>query len=143
MTDYKFSVTLFISHPVIKGEEISSALKLDPVHCNNVGEIKKTKKGILVSEKNYGTKWSYYPHGKERLCADDITLEDYLVKLNNQLSIHSEYFSKIVQTGGYIEYFIGWFGGDYSMIVSLEPNLLKTTANLNIAIGLDVYPKEE
>ncbi len=52
---------------------------------------------------------------------------------------HKDYFSKLVTTGGYIEYFVGWFEGDHNLMATLSPELLRSTGELHIAIGIDAY----
>lgn len=141
MTDYTYCVTLSITHPSIMPEEITAALNIEPTHSNKIGEQRTTSKGKLLEGKCTENLWRFTPHEKIRLSADDIFLEDYLLSLNQEYGIHKKYFSHLVETGGYIEYFIGWFEGDHNLVATFSPKLLKSTSELNIAIGLDAYPK--
>ena len=65
-------------------------------------------------------------------------LEDYLESLNRKLTRHKDYIAELVTSGGHIEYFVGWFGKS-NVMATLSPRLMAETANLGIAIGLDIY----
>lgn len=139
MSDYTFCVSLSITHPSISPDEITAALNVEPSHSHKKGEQRYTTKGRLLEGKNKENFWRLTLHKEDRLSASNIRLEDYLLSLNKEYATHSDYFSNIVATGGYIEYFVGWFEGGHNLMATLSPELLISTGELNIAIGLDAY----
>ena len=139
MSDYTYCVSLSITHPSVTPDEITAALKIEPSSCHIKGEQRLTPKGKPLEGENQENFWRFTPHEGDRLSASDIYLEDYLISLNNEYAVHRDYFSKLVTTGGYIEYFIGWFEGDHNLMATLSPELLRSTGELSIAIGIDAY----
>jgi hypothetical protein len=139
MSDYTFCVSLSITHPSITPDEITAALNITPSDSFKLGDQRIGPKGKVLPGKNKRNFWRVTPHSDRRLSAKDILLEDYLLSLNNEYVNHKEYFSKLVATGGYIEYFIGWFNGEYNLMATLPPELLRATGELHIAIGIDAY----
>lgn len=141
MDDYTFCVSLSITHPSITPAEITEELKIKPSSFQVKGDQRITPKGKTVETKYEENMWRHDPDEGRRLSASDTYLEDYLLSLNNKFAEHKSYFSQLVATGGYIEYFIGWFEGDYNLMATLSPELLISTGQLNIAIGIDAYSK--
>jgi hypothetical protein len=139
MTDYTYCVSLSITHPTITPDEITKAINIEPSCTAKFGEQRKSAQGKALDGKNRENYWRFTPHTENRLSGDDIQLEDYLDLLNKQFAPHQEYFNSLVKSGGYIEYFIGWFEGDHNLITTFSPSLLKSTAELSIAIGIDAY----
>jgi len=142
MADYEFCVSLRINHPNIDPAEVTKKLKLEPFITRKVNEPRVTPKGDPLEGLNEESFWAAKLHDSKRISSAEICLEDYLLELNEQLNPHAAYFKELVSSGGYIEYFVGWFGG--SMIgATLEPELLLSTGALNISIGLDIYGGED
>jgi len=144
MPDYKFCVSLSITHPSYNAEEISKALGLSPTMARNVGEPRVSKNGSLLGGTNKETFWKVNLHSENKIHSDQELMESFISRENKKLEVHKQYFGELIESGGYIEYFIGWFSeGSINMNVTLEPKLLKETADLNITIGLAAYPYEE
>jgi len=142
VSDYTYSVSIVIRHPTADPEEISCELGLLPTKSLKVGSKKYSPNGKVylgVSEQTY---WRCNLHSEHRARAEDGFLEDYLASLNSKLAKSKPFFKLLVDSGGYIEYFIGVFGGEYAIMATLSPSLLKQTAELNIAIGFDIYANE-
>jgi len=139
MSDYTYCVSLSITHPSITPDEITAALKIEPSRFHIKGEQRFTPKGKPLEGKYQENFWRFTPHEEYRVSASDIYLEDYLLSLNKEYASHKDYFSKLVTTGGYIEYCVGWLEGDHNLMATLSPELLRSTGELHIAIGIDAY----
>ena len=142
MSDYRFCVSLHVSHPTLDLEELTQILGLKPSKVWKLGEPRVTPKGTPLEGVYKYNLWSAPLHEQKRILSTEIYLEDYLEKLNQQFSPHKKRLGEIVNSGGYIEYFIGWFS-EGNIGATLNPALLKSTAELNISIGLDIYAYEE
>jgi len=142
MSDYRFCVSLRITHPNMDPEVITKKLQIDPFRIWKYGEQRISPKGSLLEGVNKESFWAAKMHSEKRLLSTDIYIEEYLVKLNKKLSPFSQYFSDIVKSGGYVEYFIGWFSAD-NVGVTFDTALMNQTADLNISIGIDAYICEE
>ena len=141
MPDYQFCVSLSITHPTVNPNEITGILDIKPSKIQTVGEPRISYKGESLEGLNKESFWRADLHQEKRLHSNDIYLEDFLAKQNEKIKIHKEYLNSLVESGGYIEYFIGWFSeGTINMSATFTPDLLQSTADLNISIGLDVYP---
>jgi len=139
MNEYEFSVSLRVMHPKIDPEEITRALGVNPSRKWKIGVPRNTPKGTILPGINKETYWSARLHGGARLHSVDISLEDFIAETNHRLRSYEEYFGELSNGGGHIEYFIGWYGLS-NIGATFKPSVLKRTAELNIAIALDVYP---
>jgi hypothetical protein len=142
MTDYRFCISLRITHPSIDPAEISNALGFEAFRSWKVGQNRTAPNGKPLEGKSKESFWAGKLHEQKRLYSNETCIEDYISLQNKKLMSHSLYFKNLVDTGGYVEYFVGWFSAD-NVGLTLEPKLMKETASLNIAIGLDVYVSEE
>lgn len=142
MSDYRFCVSLHVSHPDMVLDEFTDLLGLRPFRVWRRGEPRASPRGTPLEGIYKYNSWAAKTHEEEHLFSTDISLEDYIAQLNRQLLPHKDKFAEVVGDGGYIEYFIGWFSeGNIGAI--LKPQLMREAAELNIAIGLDVYAYEE
>jgi len=139
VADYTYSVSIVIRHPSITADEISKDLGLQPTKSINVGSKKYSPNGEVYLGISEDTYWRCNLHSDQRARAEEMYLEDFLVNQNAKLEKSKSFLNKLVESGGYIEYFIGVFGGEYAIMATLSPSLLKQTAELNIAIGFDIY----
>ena len=140
MPDYKYSVSLSISHPSIDPDSISRKFGITPIREHRLGGVRKTHTGEILEGNYESSFWRARLHESERLASTDILLEDFLAEQNARFAPHKEYFRQLVESGGYVEYFIGWFEeGTGNISASFSSELLSKTSALKIAIGLDVY----
>ena len=143
MPDYKFCVSLNISHPKMEVKTISEQLSLQPETSHDVGDLRVTKHGRLLGGSYEEMYWSFDLCEGKRLDADDILFEEFIVQKNTELEKHQALFNEIRSTGGAIDYFVGWFSVDsINMNIYLEPQLLKSIADLDISITLCAYPED-
>ncbi len=143
MPDYKFCVSLNISHPKMEVETISENLSLQPEASHDVGDLRITKHGRLLGGSYEEMYWSFDLCEGRRIDADEILFEDFIAIKNNEFNKHKALFNDIRATGGTIEYFVGWFSVDsINMNIFLDPPILKSTADLDISIVLCAYPED-
>jgi len=139
--DYKFCVSLHISHPEINTKTISKELNLTPHKTHDIGEPRITPKGKRLNGNYENTFWSLDLCDGKRLDAEEILFEDFISVQNNKLKRYRGFFEKLRKSGGTVDYFIGWFSVDrINMNIYLEPSVLKSTAELNISLVLCAYP---
>jgi len=142
MSDYRYSVTLRVTHPNIDPDKITGELGIEPFRKWKVGENRATPVGTLLEGINKESYWAANMQSEKKLLSTEVYMEDYLVKLNNELKRHKSYFAELIDSGGCIEYFIGWFSAD-NVGLTLSRELMKQTAELGIEIGLCAYVGEE
>lgn len=99
-------------------------------------------KGTPLSGVSKESFWAAKLHKERKLRSEDIQLEDYLLSACSRLAHLADFFEEIVDTGGYVEFFVGWFG-PIMFGATFEPTLMRQAAELNVAIGLDVYTGEK
>ncbi len=142
MPDYKFSVSLQISHPQVDAKTISDTLSLSPTNSHDTGDLRVTKNGRLLGGSYEDMFWNLDLCDGKRIDAEDVLFEEFIAQKNAKLEKHKDFFNKLRATGGVIEYFVGWFSVDsINMSIYLEPPLLKNTADLGISIVLCAYPE--
>lgn len=128
-----FKMTLRVSHPSIDPQAITAELSLAPTNSYKNGESRSTPKGNPLSG-NYNH--SFWAHELvTEGCAD---ISDAINKANEKIGLHREFMANIVEGGGSIQYFVGWFiDGSSGEILSWK--LLKDCSDLNVDIYFDVY----
>jgi hypothetical protein len=138
--DYKFCVSLNISHPNMEVNDISEQLSLQPTSSHDVGDLRVTKRGRLLGGSYEDMRWSLDLCDGNKLDAEDVLFEDYISSKNESFERNKSFFNEIRSSGGTIEYFVGWFSVDSTnMNIYLEPSLLKSTSELAISIVLCAY----
>lgn len=143
MPDYTFCVSLKISHPEIEPEDISKELNLKPHIAHKLGEPRITPNGRRLKGNYESMFWTFDFCNGERLDAEDILFEEFIAARNSELAKHKSFFESLRESGGTIEYFVGWFSVDsINMNIYLDPPVLKSTADLSISIVLCAYPSE-
>ncbi|MCB5228423.1 DUF4279 domain-containing protein [Alishewanella sp. 16-MA] len=141
MPDYKFCVSLNISHPEIEADIISEELNITPHITHKIGEPRITPNGRRLSGSYENTFWSYDFCNGKRVDAEEILFEDFIASKNSELAKHKCFFEKLRETGGAVDYFVGWFSVDsINMNIYLEPAVLYSTADLSISLVLCAYP---
>ncbi len=141
MPDYKFCVSLKISHPEMEPENISKELNLIPHIANKVGEPRITPNGRRLKANYESMFWTFDFCSGKGLDAEDVLFEEFIAARNNELAKHRSFFESLKETGGTVEYFVGWFSVDsINMNIYLDPPVLQSTADLGISIVLCAYP---
>ena len=142
MSSYEYCVSLRVTHPDIDPNKITKALGIKPFRSWRAGEPRVSPKGTPLEGVSKESFWAAHTHKEKRLLSENIYLEDYISQFNKRLQPYASFFEELVNSGGYIEYFVGWFS-ENNVGATFEPSLMKETSALNIAIGLDVYVSEE
>ncbi|WP_139058350.1 hypothetical protein [Shewanella sp. HN-41] len=143
MPDYKFCVSLNISHPSMEVQTISEQLSLQPTSSHDVGDLRVTKHGRQLGGTYEDMRWSLDLCNGNKFDAETVLFEDFISSKNAEFKRHKSFFNHIRSSGGTIEYFVGWFSVDsINMTIYLEPSLLKSTADLDISIVLCAYPED-
>ena len=123
-----------LTHPNMASEDISAALGMKPRFSWTAGEPRRRPDGVELPGTNDKTYWCC------PLAVDpSSSLVDALRASISNLQNCKPFLQTFVETGGEIEYFIGWFttatsGGD-----TLDWELLRQLADLKISLSLDVY----
>lgn len=143
MPDYKFCVSLDISHPSMEVQTVSEQLSIQPTSSHDVGDLRITKHGRLLGGAYEDMRWSLDLCEGNKIDAETMLFEDFIALKNAELKIHRSFFNTIRSSGGTIEYFVGWFSeNSINMNIYLDPPLLKNTADLDISIVLCAYPED-
>lgn len=135
-TNFAYEVSLRIAHPSIDPEEVTSTLSIAPTHACKAGSGRTTLKGSPLPGVNRETFWRY------RICrkakGEAGTLPETLAAMNQALSSKREFLRTLRESGGRVEYFIGWFT-DFNSGEVLDWRVLQQCGDLGIDLALDVY----
>jgi len=131
----EFRISLRITHPKMPSDEITKSLELAPIFSYTAGDKKLTPKGTEIPGRR---KESYWCHDVPA-SADDI--ESNIADCNAILANRRDVLLRIVDSGGRVEYFVGWFSSDNSGFV-LRHELLRQLADLRIDLSFDLYTTE-
>ncbi|MEE7545860.1 DUF4279 domain-containing protein [Xanthomonas sp. Kuri4-1] len=130
----RYRISLRITHPSIRGDEINAELGLTPKISYTVGDRRLTPKGHELPGIRKESFWCY------ELASHDEPFEIAISNFSKELAKHKSFLDRLSATGGRLEYFIGWFSFENSGSV-LEEGLLKLLADLKINLAFDIYPE--
>jgi len=137
MSDYTYSVSLRVSHPLTPLTEITAALGMQPRRAWSVGAPRQTAKGEALEGVRKETYWTTR---LEDGSSADRDLSDTIAAILDRLEAHRDYLWDLARTGGRSELFIGWFFDDGNSGDVLGHELLGRLANFKLDLSFDVYP---
>ena len=129
-SEFEYELSLRVWHPSLTPEQISEELALVSHAGWAAGTPRKLVGGATGSQPM--TYWS------ARLDAETASLADALQRACGMLRPHKRFLDEILDTGGRLEFFVGWFSGSNSGEV-FPRLLLGEIAELGIDLALDVY----
>jgi len=131
----KVVISIRINHPSWPVDKITSLMKCAPEIGRSVGEERRTPTGIKLDGKNPETHWI------KSLDYEGDSLPRAIEKAILEFGSQSTAGREIRESGGNVEFFIGWFfkknGGDI-----LPAELLGRLAGLGIDLSFDIYGPE-
>jgi hypothetical protein len=132
--DFRYSVSLHVSHPDIDPDLISQELGLQPTHrptCR--GEAKTAPNG---TPRDGYWEFSHWSHRFE--IVQDGELVTFLQHLAATLEPHREFLRGLEEDGGVVEFFVGIFT-DTNCDQILPFDLMGKLADLRVNLRLDLY----
>jgi hypothetical protein len=105
----RFDVELFIVHPNLDADEISTALGLEPQVVHRVGERQTTRSGQRLERLNRDTRWRY----SVRYEVEDQWFAAKVTELVDRLMPHGEFFRKLRSSGGTASIIVQFLGDGY------------------------------
>jgi len=128
----------------MKSSHISKVLSVQPEMWHDVGTERVTKNGRKLGGTYEESLVSIDLCKGKKINAEDILFEEFIANQNKEFSKHSDFFTKVCETGGTLEYFVGWFSeGSINMNIFLDASLMKATSELGVSIVLCAYPEDE
>ncbi len=140
MADYRYSISLRASHPTMHLDAVSDALGIKPWVLWKVGEPRRTPKGTALTGVYETGFWTC------RLVDGSSIEQDLPSAISVALDMvapGSSLFATIAQTGGRVEFFIGWFFDHGNSGDVLDHNLLGRLTKMSIDLSFDVYGEAE
>src|ERR1700690_2302356 len=134
MHQYRYKLSLRITHPDLEPQAISSTLGLVPEFSNKAGDLRKTPKGVALDGKYPNSYWCH-----EFTKQDGTSLSEYLLDTAKALDQHKSFFTHIADTGGKIEFFVGMFMDGPNIGETIACDILEQLNSLHIALSLDIY----
>jgi hypothetical protein len=115
-------------------EDISEALGMEPRFSWTAGQVRLGADGREIGGVNEKTYWSC-----RIAVAPCANLVDALGASLSELESRKRFLRTFVETGGEVEFFIGWFTKATSGGEMFDWELLKRLADLRIGLSFDVY----
>ena len=130
----RVDVELFIVHPTITPAEITSALGLEGIYTQCVGDQRKTPKGTVLQGKYRETRWrhSIEYELREQWFADKVAL------LVDSLVPHREFLHHLRATGGRLSIIVQFFADGYLGDDVTSDTLAKMT-DLQLDFGIECF----
>ena len=139
MQRYSYIIDLRIWHPSIKPDEITRALCIQPNHCSEAGQPRKTPKGTLLDGFYRESYWSADPLDRGEYSSTDDLAEDALTEVLQVLEPHKAFIQKLRSEDARVLVQVSSFSGrNYAF--EFPPDLLGRFAALGVSLAHDVYP---
>ena len=138
-SSFKYEAALRITHPKIDPDEITKRLKINPTLSHRAGDSRCTPKGSPLPGLNKEMFWMHVI--EENASNHSNSLLSLLADMNQRIVFAQAYLREIEETGGRIEYFVGWFSGLNSGEI-FNWRFLEECAALRISLSFDVYGAE-
>lgn len=132
---FQFQASFRVHHPDIDPAEITEALALSPHTSWETGDPRRSPNGAALDGLRRSSYWSY-----SIPVTGEIELPDLLDHFTAELEKHRPFLDRVNETGGRLEYFVGWFSEASSGEV-FSSALMKRMSGLGIDLALDVYCK--
>jgi hypothetical protein len=136
MAEYRYSISLRVTHPTMDLDVVTDVLGITPGVIQKIGEPRRTPGGTTLPGHYTGNFWT------SRLADDESIKRD----LNSALNVAMDavvagcsLFGEIAKTGGRTEFFIGWFFDEGNSGDVLEHRLLARLGSMCIDLSFDVY----
>jgi len=136
MNPYRFRVSFRIWHPALASEDVEASLKLKARHKWTVGMPRRTTAGETLDGSYDATYCSFDMEGGEN------DLPGALSRSLERLQPHAAALHRLTDTGGRLEFFVGWFF-EGSPGEEFPAALLAELGKLHINLSMAFYPGEE
>ncbi len=128
---------LLIIHPDMDPAPITRTLGLKPTSTHRAGEPRFTPKGTALPGLWPDTRWS---GGLDEF--DGLEVEAAIKSFLEIVERHAGFWKSLAASKGSAEMICSLDGGHYQGL-SIDPNLLRSLADLNIGLGLEIYAVEQ
>lgn len=129
---FQYIVTLQVWHPHADPEMIERGLAMSARHKHTRGTSRQTPTGSRLLG-GYRESYCSFDLG----AGDDGQLASYLKELVDSLSAKREYIAQIKQTGGRLNFYVGWTCGERGEVFDVE--LLSRLAWLGVDLGIEPF----
>ncbi|GGD59621.1 hypothetical protein GRI62_00645 [Erythrobacter arachoides] len=129
---FQYSIGLQVYHPYADPHVIERGFALEALHKKKAGEVRRASNGTLLSGA-YRESYCFF----DLASGDDGKLADCLRTLVKVLEAKQGYINEIKQSGGRLNWFIGWTCGEHGENFDIE--LLSDLARLGIDFGIQPF----
>ena len=122
----------------MRAAQISDGLNLEPRVSRDVGSRRATPRGEILPGVNEMTFWC-----SQEVRGNGLDLAKGIASHLRDVEAHSGFLTEFSESGGKIEYFVGWFSGDQNTGEVFDWDLLRRLSELRISLAFDVYGGSE
>ena len=131
----RFNVALFIVHPDMAPEIISSELGLVATMAWQAGELRKAPSGELTNGTYADSRWRY----TVRYDVVEQHFVDKIALMVEALQPHKAFLKRLRDSGGTISLIVQFLGDDGYFGDQLPVGLIEKLADYQIELGIEVY----
>lgn len=134
----RFQIDLFIDHPSLDPDEISTSLQLDAQFQQRVRDQRHTPTGTKLSGFHPDTRWRYV----ERFATDEQYFAQRLEEFVEELRRRKAYFEHLKATGGSTTVILKFLGDGY-FGDEIATKTLATLSELGLKLGIEVFTDQQ
>lgn len=138
MSDYEFTVSLRIRHPVIDPEAITAALGIKPQHTWRAGEPRCDPAGAQLGGGHHDSYWMGRLMTEPQLSCDSVSVEGFILKTVGQLRRAQPFLDQLSDQGGVAELLVSLYARD-NFRLEFPPETLTLLGRLHLAVALEVH----
>jgi len=128
----ELEVSLRVTHPYVDPAVITAELGMEPDVVHRTGDPRVAPKGTQLQGVHSQSYWSC------RVQMDATRLPEIIARTNAQLLKKAAFLEKLTETGGKLEYFVGWYPSPHAG-ETLDWALLEQCGRLRVNLAFDVY----
>ncbi|MFZ6871481.1 DUF4279 domain-containing protein [Undibacterium sp. Di27W] len=139
MQNYSYRLSLQIWHPNIDPSFITKRLGITPRHAQMCGMQRQTPRGQLLDGKYAESYWFADPFERGEYLSTDISLEDAMAEVFDELTPHTQFLLMLREQGARIHLKASSYG-NRNYAVELSPQFMLRCAGLGVSFVVDIYP---
>jgi hypothetical protein len=139
MSEYEFTVSLRLRHPVIDPSRITQTLGIEPQHTWKAGDARRDPTGGALEGVHRESYWMGRLMDEPQLSSARLSVESVLLQTLAHLRRSQDFLEQLHAEGGVAELHVSLYARE-DFRLELSEESLGLLGRLGLAVALDVHP---
>ncbi len=132
---YIFDISVMVSHPTLRADELTREFGMEPKNSWSVGDVCATPDGKIFPGIRSGTYWNYSEEIRDKRDFSLALMEFFARAFESR----SGFVGELVDSGGEILLLV-YLHGSTNIGAVIKPADLARLAQLRVSLGIEVFP---